>query len=101
MVHIVIDPSIHKGMPHPKFHGKTGAVIDKRGRAFIIEVKDGNAIKTVIALPEHLKGQKFVQPVDAELVKLYRNYISSDGDERQLDKFGLLLESVTRSLKDE
>jgi len=58
MVHIVLDPSIHKGMPNPKFHGKTGKVVGRRGRAFMLEVKDGRAIKTVIALPEHLKPQK-------------------------------------------
>lgn len=58
MVHIVLDPSRHKGMPNPKFHGKTGKVIGRRGRAFILRVKDGNAMKSVIALPEHLMPQK-------------------------------------------
>ncbi len=57
MVHIILDPSIHKGMPNPKFHGKTGKVAGKRGRAFLLKVKDGNAMKTVIVLPEHLKPQ--------------------------------------------
>lgn len=57
MVHIILDPSIHKGMPNPKFHGKTGKVAGKRGRAFLLKVRDGNAMKTVIALPEHLKPQ--------------------------------------------
>lgn len=56
-VHIIIDPSRHKGMPHPKFHGRTGEVIGKRGRAFILRVADGNASKTIIVLPEHLRGQ--------------------------------------------
>ena len=58
MVHVIIDPSIHKGMPHPRFHGKTGEVIGKRGRAFVLKVTDGNATKTLITLPEHLTAQK-------------------------------------------
>ena len=58
MVHVIIDPSIHKGMPHPRFHGKTGEVVGKRGRAFVLKVTDGNATKTLITLPEHLMAQK-------------------------------------------
>jgi large subunit ribosomal protein L21e len=56
-VHVLIDPSRHKGMPHPRFHGKTGEIMGKRGRAFIVQVTDGKAKKTVIALPEHLTAQ--------------------------------------------
>ena len=58
MVHVIIDPSIHKGMPHPRFHGKTGEVVGTRGRAFVLRVTDGNATKTLITLPEHLTAQK-------------------------------------------
>jgi large subunit ribosomal protein L21e len=58
MVHVIIDPSIHKGMPHPRFHGKTGEVVGKRGRAFVLKVTDGDATKTLITLPEHLTAQK-------------------------------------------
>jgi large subunit ribosomal protein L21e len=57
-VHVLIDPSIHKGMPHPRFHGKTGEVVGKRGRAFVLKITDGNATKTLITLPEHLMAQK-------------------------------------------
>jgi len=58
MVHVLIDPSIHKGMPHPRFHGKTAEVVGKRGRAFVLKVTDSNATKTLITLPEHLMAQK-------------------------------------------
>ena len=57
-VHVLIDPSIHKGMPHPRFHGKTAEVIGKRGRAFVLKVTAGAATKTLITLPEHLMAQK-------------------------------------------
>lgn len=57
-VHIVIDPSVQTGMPHHRFHGKTGTVVGKRGRAWLLQVKDGNATKTIIARPQHLKPQE-------------------------------------------
>jgi large subunit ribosomal protein L21e len=56
-VHVVIEPSIHKGMPHRRFHGKTGTVTGRRGRAWVLDVMDGDSCKTVIALPQHLKAQ--------------------------------------------
>ena len=58
IVNIDLDPSIQNGMPHPKFHGRTGKVIERRGRAYIVEVRDGGLMKEVIALPEHLTAQK-------------------------------------------
>jgi len=54
-VSIVIDPSIHKGMPHRRYHGKTGDVEEKRGDAYLVKVKNGNAIKNIIVRPEHLR----------------------------------------------
>jgi len=46
--------AVHDGMPHPRFHGLTGNVVERRGDAFIIEVYSGNKLKTVISRPEHL-----------------------------------------------
>ena len=57
-VHVVCEPSIQKGMPHPRFHGKTGTVVGQRGRAWLLEIRDGNKDKIVIARPQHLKAQK-------------------------------------------
>ena len=57
MVHIKIDPSVHRGMPNPKFHGKTAKVLAMRGRAFRLEVRDGNKIKEIFVRPEHLLPQ--------------------------------------------
>ena len=53
-VNIIIDPSVHKGMPFSRFHGHTGVVIGQRGAAFEVSVKDGNKTKIVVARPEHL-----------------------------------------------
>ncbi|HUV25289.1 MAG TPA: 50S ribosomal protein L21e [Methanomassiliicoccales archaeon] len=54
-VNIVLDPSIHRGMPHPRFHGKTGTVVGNQGKAFVVKVRDGNKLKTVVSRPEHLR----------------------------------------------
>ncbi|MDH7593247.1 MAG: 50S ribosomal protein L21e [Methanomicrobiales archaeon] len=56
-VHVIIDPSVHKGMPHRRFHGRTGTIVGQRGRAWVLEVPDGDSKKIVIARPQHLKAQ--------------------------------------------
>jgi large subunit ribosomal protein L21e len=56
VVHIIIDPAYHKGAPHPKWHGKTGQILERRGRSYLIGIKDQGADKTLIVNPVHLKG---------------------------------------------
>lgn len=53
--YIDIEPSVQKGMPHPRFQGKSGIIKGKRGRAYIIEIEDGDKKKEIISLPVHLK----------------------------------------------
>jgi len=55
---IKIDPSIHKGMPHKRYHGRIGKVIDRRGRSYIVSVTQGETIKEIIVRPEHLEPYK-------------------------------------------
>jgi large subunit ribosomal protein L21e len=57
-VHIVLEPSVHKGMPHPRFHGMTGTIIGKRGNAYLIQIRDKKKNKTIIASPEHIRKQE-------------------------------------------
>ncbi|NVM35415.1 MAG: 50S ribosomal protein L21e [Candidatus Lokiarchaeota archaeon] len=55
-VDIITDPSQHKrGMPHSRFHGRTGTVIGQRGRCYLVDVKLGNSKKTLIIGKEHLR----------------------------------------------
>ena len=54
-VNVVIDPAVHHGMPHMRFQGKTGVVSGKQGRAYVVELKDGDKPKTAVTRPEHLK----------------------------------------------
>ncbi|MFQ6064502.1 MAG: 50S ribosomal protein L21e [Candidatus Bathyarchaeia archaeon] len=53
---IKINPSVHKGMPHRRYHGRMGIVTEKKGRAYIVEVREGDATKEIITRPEHLKS---------------------------------------------
>jgi large subunit ribosomal protein L21e len=43
-------------LPFRRFFGKTGTIIDKRGKCYIVKIKDGEKEKTVISRPEHLKA---------------------------------------------
>ncbi|MFQ5837327.1 MAG: 50S ribosomal protein L21e [Thermoplasmata archaeon] len=52
---ILIDPSVHKGQPNKRFHGFTGTIVGKRGRAYLVAVRQGGLTKEVIAAPEHLR----------------------------------------------
>ncbi len=52
---IKIEPSVHKGMPHPRFHGRVGEIIGRRGRAYIVRIKDAGREKLVISYPVHLQ----------------------------------------------
>lgn len=52
---ILQEPSSQKGMPHLRFKGKVGKVIDKRGKSYIVEIRDGNKVKKIISRPEHLR----------------------------------------------
>ncbi|TLZ64154.1 MAG: 50S ribosomal protein L21e [Methanobacteriota archaeon] len=51
---IRIDSSFQKGWPHNRFHGQTGTVVGKQGRAYVIDVRLGGKIKKAIVKPEHL-----------------------------------------------
>lgn len=50
------NPSSHKGMPFKRFFGRTGTVINKKGKSYIIKIKDGKKEKDIISRPEHLKA---------------------------------------------
>jgi len=54
-VTIRIDPSFHYAMPHRRFHGVTGTIVGRRGRAYLVEVYVGSKRKVVITTPEHLR----------------------------------------------
>ena len=54
-VTIILDPSVMKGQPHPRYHGRIGVVKERRGGAYVVEIREGGSIKKVISRPEHLR----------------------------------------------
>jgi large subunit ribosomal protein L21e len=54
-VSVVIDPSVHKGMPHPRFQGQTGKVEGKQGDSYLVGINVGKTHKTLIVRSEHLR----------------------------------------------
>jgi len=55
---IRINSSVHKGMPHRRYHGKIGLIKGKRGRSYIVKVTEGSKERTLILRPEHVKPYK-------------------------------------------
>ena len=53
-VNITLDPSVHKGMPHKRFHGSTGKIEGMQGNAYLVGVTDGKKHKTLIVQQDHL-----------------------------------------------
>jgi large subunit ribosomal protein L21e len=51
---VKIDPSVHRGMPHRRYHGKIGVIVNKRGRSYVLNVTQGMATKEIIVRPEHM-----------------------------------------------
>ncbi len=56
---IKIDPSYHKGMPHPKFYGMVGKILRKRGDCYEVLVNDKSKEKILIVHPAHLEKLEY------------------------------------------
>lgn len=52
---IKIDSSVQKSLPHKRYHGKIGTILDKRGRGYVVSVAQGNAMKEIIVRSAHLE----------------------------------------------
>jgi large subunit ribosomal protein L21e len=55
---VKIEPSVQKGMPHRRYHGRVGTILNKRGRSYVISVSQGDALREIIVRPEHLEPYK-------------------------------------------
>src|SRR5437773_11402822 len=53
MVTISINPSVQKGMPHRRYHGRDGTIAEKRGRAYAIEAASGKLPRLLLRRTEH------------------------------------------------
>lgn len=54
-VKLVLEPSFHKGIFHPRFHGKSGVVQSKKGKCYYVLIKDFTKEKNLIVHPVHLR----------------------------------------------
>jgi len=54
-VQINIEASVQRGMPHPRYQGRTGIVVGYRGSAAEVEIGKGKNAKRLIVHPVHLK----------------------------------------------
>jgi large subunit ribosomal protein L21e len=52
---IKMNSSVQKSMPHKRFHGKIGTVVEKRGRSYVVSVPQGESIKEISVRPDHLE----------------------------------------------
>ena len=55
---IKMDSSVQKSLPHKRFHGKVGTILEKRGRGYVVSVSKGDATKQIIVRSEHLAPYK-------------------------------------------
>lgn len=53
-VRLDIDAAVQDGMPHPRFHGRTCEVVEQRGAAYVVELRDGGKPKQFTVRPVHL-----------------------------------------------
>ena len=44
------------GLPHLRYANKYGKIVEKRGKAYVVEIMDGKKKKSIIAHPVHLKA---------------------------------------------
>ena len=54
-VDVIVNPAVHGGMPHSRFHGLTGTVTGKQGANFVVDLKVGGKVKVLVSRPEHLR----------------------------------------------
>lgn len=54
-VNLYCEPAVQNGMYHPRFYGGNGIVLGKRGKCYVVELKDGNVKKKLIVHPVHLQ----------------------------------------------
>ena len=52
-----VDFTSMENLPHPKFQGLTGEIIGKRGRAYMVRVRDINKFKVIMLKAQHLNPQ--------------------------------------------
>ena len=53
-----LTPISTRSMPHPRYRGRTGAVVGLQGSAYVVEITDYNAVKRLVIEGVHLTKVK-------------------------------------------
>ena len=48
-------PVYNTAMPHMRYKGKVGTVVEARGKSYVVEIMDGGLKKKIITSPIHIK----------------------------------------------
>lgn len=51
---VMVEPSSSSN-PAPRYHGKAGRIIERRGEAYVVEISDFSMPKKLVVLPLNLK----------------------------------------------
>jgi ribosomal protein L21E len=53
---VLVNPKARwEGMPHLRYSGRQGTIIERRGKSYVVEVGDYSVKKRIICGPVHLK----------------------------------------------
>lgn len=52
---VVLDNTVREGAVPPRYKGRHATIMKKQGEAYVVQVKDGRALKTLILSPENLR----------------------------------------------
>ncbi|MBI5159219.1 50S ribosomal protein L21e [Candidatus Micrarchaeota archaeon] len=53
---VTVTPKMgYAGMPHPRYRGRSGVILSTRGKAYVISIRDHDAMKQLIIPSVHLQ----------------------------------------------
>jgi ribosomal protein L21E len=52
---VIIPKAKFIGMPHLRYSNRHGLIIEKRGKSYVVEVKDYSTTKKIVVSPIHLR----------------------------------------------
>ena len=54
-VALVIEPAVQQGVFHPRFSGRIGTVVEKKGSVYVVKIRDITKQKNILVHPVHMK----------------------------------------------
>lgn len=66
-VQIVVDPSVHSGLPHHRLQGITGKITSRQGKVYFVSLKNMKKELNVLVHPAHLKAIKTIEKTEEKV----------------------------------